>query len=240
MARSLKTAAYARGVEGLVDTAKRLLSGHADPAKAPAMAAYMKTTMPFYGVSGPARRAICREVASQYPPADSDAYREGVLALWAQPHREEKYLAIAYARAFPKMVTATELPLYRRLVVEGAWWDFVDEIAIHLVGHTVRTEPETAWQVVDGWVDDPDMWLRRTAILSQNRSREATDTRRLFDFCLRRSHEREFFIRKAIGWALRDYAKTNPDGVRQFLEEHGTDLSPLSVREASKHLLPVL
>ena len=119
------------------------------------------------------------------------------------------------------MVTATELPLYRRLVVEGAWWDFVDDIAVHLVGHTVRTEPETAWQVVDGWVDDPDMWLRRTAILSQNRSREATDTRRLFDFCLRRAHEREFFIRKAIGWALRDYARTDPDAVRRFLEEHG-------------------
>ena len=130
------------------------------------MAAYMKTTMPFYGVSGPARRAIGRELSGRFPPADPGAYREGVLALWALPHREEKYLAIAYARAFPRMVSATELPLYRRLVVEGAWWDFVDEIAVHLVGHTVRTEPDTAWQVVDGWADDPDMWLRRTAILS--------------------------------------------------------------------------
>ncbi len=200
------------------------------------MAAYMKTTMPFYGVSGPARRAIGRELSGRFPPADPGAYREGVLALWALRHREEKYLAIAYARAFPRMVSATELPLYRRLVVEGGWWDFVDEIAVHLVGHTVRTEPDTAWQVVDGWADDPDMWLRRAAILCQNRSREATDTRRLFDFCLRCAAEKEFFIRKAIGWALRDYAWTDPDAVRRFLDEHGDELSSLSVREASKHL----
>jgi 3-methyladenine DNA glycosylase AlkD len=90
--------------------------------------------------------------------------------------------------------------------------------------------------VVDVLIDDPDMWLRRTAILSQNRSRDATDALRLFDYCLRRAHEREFFIRKAIGWALRDYAKTNPDAVRRFLDEHRSELSPLSIREASKHL----
>jgi 3-methyladenine DNA glycosylase AlkD len=223
-------------VEGLVDTAQRLLSEQANPAKAPAMAAYMKTTMPFYGVSGQARKEIGRELARRFPATRSDVYERGVLSLWDLPHREEKYLAVGYAKAFPDMVKAAELPLYRRLVVEGAWWDFVDDIAVHLVGHTVRTEPEVAWPVVDELIDDPDMWLRRTAILSQNRSRDATDALRLFDYCLRRAHEREFFIRKAIGWALRDYAKTNPDAVRRFLDEHRSELSPLSIREASKHL----
>jgi 3-methyladenine DNA glycosylase AlkD len=223
-------------MEDLVAMAQRRLSEQADPARASAMAAYMKTTMPFYGVSAAVRRMIGRELSERFPPADRDAYERSVLSLWELPHREEKYLAIDYAKAFPPMVTAAELPLYRRLVVEGAWWDFVDDIAVHLVGHIVRNEPDVAWPVVDEWIDDPEMWLRRTAILSQNRSRLATDARRLFDFCLRRAHEREFFIRKAIGWALRDYTRTNPDEVRRFLDEHGDELSPLSVREASKHL----
>ena len=223
-------------MEGLAATAQRLLAEQADPAKAPAMAAYMKTTMPFYGVSSPARKAIGRELAKGFPPQDRDAYLGGVLALWGLPHREEKYLAIDYAKAFPGMITPTELPLYRRMVVEGAWWDFVDDIAVHLVGHTVLNDPEAAWPVVDPWIDDPEMWLRRTAILSQNRSRGLTDSHRLFDFCLRRAHEREFFIRKAIGWALREYARTDPDAVRRFLVDHRAELAPLSVREASKHL----
>jgi 3-methyladenine DNA glycosylase AlkD len=236
MTGGLKTWPYSRGMEGLVAAAQRLLAEQAEPEKAPAMAAYMKTTMPFYGVPGPARKAIGRELAQRFPATDEGGYREGVLALWGLPHREEKYLAIGYARAFRLMVKASELPLYRRLVVEGAWWDFVDDVAVHLVGHTVRTEPEVAWPVLDDWIDDPDMWLRRTAILSQNRSRQQTDAHRLFDYCLRRGHEKEFFIRKAIGWALRDYARTDPQAVRRFLDQHGAELSALSVREASKHL----
>ncbi|HKY49350.1 MAG TPA: DNA alkylation repair protein [Acidimicrobiia bacterium] len=212
------------------------LSRLADPAKAIPMAAYMKTDMPFYGVPKPARAPIAREVRARFPPVDADDYRRKVLALWGLPHREEKYLAIDYAWSFPRHVAFAQVDLFERMIVEGAWWDLVDGLASPIVGKIVLEDRISMRPLLENWVDGPDMWLRRTAILCQNRHREQTDQEMLFDFCLRRSGEKEFFIRKAIGWALREYARTRPDEVRRFLAEHGDRLSGLSRREAAKHL----
>lgn len=212
------------------------LAGRAVPERAPEMAAYLKTTMPFLGVSAPDIRAVAREAASRFPVADRTGYDAAVLALWRLPNREEKHVAVAVARHHRRFVDAESLPLYERLVREGAWWDFVDEVAQHLVGEALLKDPDAVWPAMDRWIDDEDMWVRRTAILCQNRSKEGTDEARLFAYCLRRAHEREFFVRKAIGWALRQYARTAPVAVRRFLDEHGGELSPLSVREAGKHL----
>ena len=212
------------------------LSRLADPAKAIPMAAYMKTDMPFYGVPKPARAPIAREVSARFPPVDADDYRRKVLALWGLPHREEKYLAIDYAWSFPRHVAFAQVDLFERMIVEGAWWDLVDGLASPIVGKIVLEDRISMRPLLENWVDGPDMWLRRTAILCQNRHREQTDQEMLFDFCLRRSGEKEFFIRKAIGWALREYARTRPDEVRRFLAEHGDRLSGLSRREAAKHL----
>ena len=215
---------------------KAELSRLADPAKAIPMAAYMKTDMPFYGVPKPARAPIARELRARFPPVDAEDYRRKVLALWSLPHREEKYLAIDYAWSFPRHVAFTQVDLFERMIVEGAWWDLVDGLASPIVGKIVLEDRSSMRPLLENWVDGPDMWLRRTAILCQNRHRERTDQEMLFDFCLRRSGEKEFFIRKAIGWALREYARTRPDAVRRFLAEHGDRLSGLSRREAAKHL----
>ncbi|HSK06994.1 MAG TPA: DNA alkylation repair protein [Acidimicrobiia bacterium] len=212
------------------------LRARADPGKAAGMQAYMKTDMPFYGVQKPARVGILRELAAEFPPNDRDEYEELVLGLWALPHREEKYLALGVARHFEEHVTPASLSLYRRLVVEGAWWDLVDEIATKLIRPLVATHPARTWPVVDHWIDDQDLWLRRTAILCQIGARERTDVDRLFRFCALRAFEQEFFIRKAIGWALREYAKTDPAAVAGFLREHRDRMSALSYREASKHI----
>jgi 3-methyladenine DNA glycosylase AlkD len=208
----------------------------ADPAKASGMQAYMRTDMPFYGVQKPARVGILRELVRGFPPADRQGYEELVLALWDLPHREEKYLALGVARHFQEHVTPPSLPLYRRLIVEGAWWDFVDEIATKLIRPLVVDHPAQIWPVVELWVDDEDMWLRRTAILSQIGAKERTDTDRLFRFCERRAFEKEFFIRKAIGWALREQARTDPELVAGFVLKHRERLSTLSYREATKHI----
>ena len=197
------------------------------------MAAYMKTEMPFYGVSAAVRRAVARDAARRFTPVDRCDYARAVRALWTQPHREDKYVAIAYARAFEKHVVAASLPLYGRMIREGAWWDFVDEIAAHLVGGALAKEPERVWPVMDRWISDDDMWVRRAAILCQLTFRERADETRLFRYCAERAHEREFFIRKAIGWALRQHARVAPDAVRRFVISH--HLSPLSAREALKH-----
>ena len=158
------------------------------------------------------------------------------MALWRLPHREEKYLALGVARHFHEFVVPEELPLYRGLIVEGAWWDLVDEVATHLICDLVVGHPEAVWPTVDTWIDDDDMWLRRTAIICQVGAKEDTDAARLFRFCEARAFETEFFIRKAIGWALRQHARVDPDAVARFVIEHRDQLSGLSYREATKHI----
>ena len=212
------------------------LSSRADPEKAKGMQAYMKTDMPFHGVQKAERAPILRDLIRTFPPSDRLEYEALVLALWEQPHREEKYLALGLARHFKTYVTPVSLPLYRRLIVEGAWWDLVDEIATHLICDLVVDHPAEAWPEVDTWIDSEDMWLRRSAIICQVGAKEHTDADRLFDFCARRAFEQEFFIRKAIGWALRQYARVDPEAVVGFVTEHREDLSALSYREATKHL----
>lgn len=208
----------------------------ADPAAAVGMAAYMKTDMPFYGVKKPQRDLVLREMTRRFPMAGRDDYVAGVLELWSMPHREEKYLAIALARSDDRFVDLDSVALYRRLIIEGAWWDFVDDVAVHLVGGVHRADRDRMTPILDAWVDDPVMWLRRTAIIAQLGHGADTDADRLFDYCLRRAAEKEFFIRKAIGWALRQYARTDPGAVRAFVLSHRQAWSALTFREATKHL----
>ena len=212
------------------------LGAVANPEVAPAMQAYMKTTMPFRGVKSPHRKPVERALRDAFRPTSREEYEGSVRAVWAMPHREDKYTAIFLARAWRKFVSADSLDLYESLLREGAWWDFVDEVAVHLVGELVRKDPATMLPVLDRYVADEDLWVRRTALIAQLRCKASTDTERLRRYCLTLAGEKEFFIRKAIGWSLREYAKTDPDWVRAFVAEHGASLSGLSVREASKHL----
>jgi 3-methyladenine DNA glycosylase AlkD len=208
----------------------------ADPAKAPAMAAYMKTAQPFFGVPTPARVAMLKQMGARFAPADQKSYARSALALWKLPHREEQYCAIAFARRHEPFITPASLPLYERMIREGAWWDFVDEIAANLVGAVYRNFRAQTRPTIERWIDDEHMWIRRTAILSHLRHKQQTDSSQLFEHCLKRAHESEFFIRKAIGWALREYSKTDPRAVRAFLTKNRKRLSNLSYAEGSKHL----
>ena len=223
-----------------VKEARRLasaaLAALADPSKAAGMQAYMKTDMPFYGVQKADRVKILRELAQEFPPSDQAEYEALVTALWELDHREEKYLALGVARHFRQYVVPGMLPLYRDLIVDGAWWDLVDEVATHLICDLVVRHPDEVWPTVDAWIDDDDMWLRRTAIICQVGAKENTDAARLFRFCETRAFEKEFFIRKAIGWALRQHARVDPYAVARFVSEHREQLSGLSYREATKHI----
>ncbi len=212
------------------------LAARADPEKAEGMQAYMKTEMPFYGVQKPGRARILSHLIREYPPADRIGYETLVSALWELPHREEKYLAQGVAVSFPAFIAPDSLPLYERFIDEGAWWDFVDETATHLIRELVLEFPDEVWPVVDIWIGHDDMWFRRAAIICQVGAKEKTDADRLFRYCRARAAEREFFIRKAIGWALREYAKTDPEAVACFVSASRDDLSGLSYREATKHI----
>lgn len=220
----------------LYDSLRTALRAHADPTRAAAVQRYMKTEMPMFGVGRPEQKRIFRELSKQ-PPANVEEWNEAIRRLWDGPERELKYAAIAVARGWRgRFLEPGALPLLEALVRDGAWWDLVDELATHPIGEIALRFPKESRDVLVRWIEDPDLWIRRTAILSQNRHRERTDDALLFDFCRRCAADRSFWIRKAIGWALRERARTSPDVVRAFLEAHGASLSGLSRREASKHL----
>ncbi len=210
----------------------------ADPAKAGPMAAYMKTAMPFYGIQKNDRVPVYREIKKRFAPSNRSGYERGILALWSLPHREEKYAAIEYAMMWPRLIGSKSLRVYERMIREGAWWDLVDGIAAHLVGGALQQERDIVRPLMDKWIEDTNLWIRRSAILSHLRHKRDTDWDQLSRHCLQCAGESEFFMRKAIGWALREYSKSNPEAVETFLKDHKNRLSGLSIREGSKHLPP--
>jgi 3-methyladenine DNA glycosylase AlkD len=215
--------------------AQKRLRELADPAKAGPMQAYLKTSMPFYGVQSAPRKKIVSELKRRFAINSNEEYQQAVRALWELPHREEKYLALGLARSHARFINYENLAFYAQLIREGAWWDLVDGTA-HLVGVALAKNPELVFKEMDLWIEDPDIWIRRVALICQLQMKERTDERRLFGYCLLRCHETGFFIRKAIGWALRQYSYTAPERVKGFILQHREKLSGLSFREAAKGL----
>lgn len=209
----------------------------ADEKRAKEMAAYMKTDMPFFGVQKPERIPIYKELKKQFKPADRLTYESNARALWRLPQREGKYAALFYAGAFPEYVDAESIELYEEMIRDGAWWDFVDDIAINLVGHAYKKDRNILKKRIDKWVRDDDMWIRRTTLICHNHHKTETDEEQLFKTCLLLSPEREFFIRKGMGWALREYSYVAPKEVKRFVLTNQDKLSPLTFREATKQLV---
>jgi 3-methyladenine DNA glycosylase AlkD len=198
---------------------------------------YMRDQFPYVGIPTPQRRALSREVLAGQPRPDEDDLRAIALACWDLPEREYQYFAVDLLAGHPRGPTPEFLDTVRRLVTTKSWWDTVDPLASRVVGSIVAAHPATV-STMDSWLVDENLWLARTAILHQLTYKQGTDTARLFRYCLARADHRDFFIRKAIGWALRQYAWTDPEAVRRFVAAHATELSPLSVREATKNLTP--
>lgn len=202
------------------------------------MRSYMKSAMPFHGVPAPQVRAVCKDLFAPLAFEEREDWERAVRALWdGAKLREERYAALALtgvrqARAFQ---TPDAMPLYEKLVVEGAWWDLVDEIATNRVGPILRAHPKPMRALMLRWSKDANMWKARTAILSQCRSREKTDLDLLYA-CIEPSiASKEFFLRKAIGWALREYARVDMNEVKRYVKKNEARLSGLSKREALKH-----
>jgi 3-methyladenine DNA glycosylase AlkD len=221
----------------LIEAVRRELATVADPGKAAPMQAYMKSSMPYFGVQTPALRRICRSVFAAHPLADRAAWQATVLALWrGAAHREERYVAIELTgqRRYAGYQDPDTVPLYEELVVTGAWWDLVDVVAVHRIGPLLRSYAEQLRPLLVAWSVDGDLWKRRTAIICQIASKAVTDVGLLAHCIEANLPDRDFFIRKAIGWSLREYAKTDPGWVRAFVAAHDGQLSGLSRREALK------
>ncbi|QEU97805.1 DNA alkylation repair protein [Streptomyces kanamyceticus] len=207
----------------------------ADPARAARMRAYMKDVAPFLGLTSPVRRELSRAVLAGTPRPDEADCAALALRCWELPEREYAYFAADYLRRHVQRCSSGFLPVARHLVTTRSWWDTVDALAAHVVGALVAADPALR-TAMDEWIEDEDLWVARTALLHQLRYKSATDTERLFAYCVRQSGHPDFFVRKAIGWCLREYAKTDPAAVRAFVERERDRLAPLSVREALKNL----
>lgn len=222
----------------LVTAARDGLAALADPAKAPEMQRYMKSEMPYRGVPKPERAALTKRLFAEHVLSDVDAFVATTLELWrGAQFREERYLAIDLTgqRKYARWQNATLLPLYEEMIVTGAWWDYVDELAIRRVGPILRGEPEIVTPIMRAWSRDEDPWRRRTSVICQVGSKQDTDTELLAETIEATIADKDFFLRKGIGWALRQHSKTDPGWVRHFVDSH-PELSSLSRREATKYL----
>jgi 3-methyladenine DNA glycosylase AlkD len=213
----------------------------ADPVRAPQMQAYMKSAMPYFGVPAPPMRKTSKAIFRDLEFADANAWRDDVLALWrGARYREERYAAIELTgvRQAAEFQTPAAMPMYEEMIVSGAWWDTVDAIASQRVGPILREFPVQTKKLMREWSRCDNLWKRRTSIICQLGAKGATDLKLLYD-CIQPSlGEKEFFLRKAIGWALRQYAWTDAAEVMRYVKEKGDQLSPLSKREALRNALP--
>lgn len=206
------------------------------PDKAAGMALYMKSAMPYMGVPSPAVRKTVRALTKEHPFTSVGELHATVSQLWAgASYREERYAAIMLTDSKLGRGEPALLPFYAVVIQTGQWWDYVDSVAPRLC-ELLQQDRSTMESLLRDWSRHANFWFRRAAIIAQLAAKSATDTQLLSDVIGPNLGDREFFIRKAIGWALRQHARTDPDWVRHYVAAHESQLSPLSRREALKHL----
>jgi 3-methyladenine DNA glycosylase AlkD len=225
-------------VSALAGRVAEELAAVADPARAPRMQAYMKSTMPYLGVSAVPLRQACKRAFAGLSYASSGDWQADVLAVWRSARYREQWCAaieLTGIRAARPFQHVDALPMYREMIAAGAWWDVIDSIAPRL-GMILANDRTEMSGLLRRWARDDDMWIRRSAIISQLSARQATDLALLYD-CIEPSLDSNaFFLRKAIGWALRQYARTDPQEVSRYVKANERRLSGLSRREALKHI----
>lgn len=217
---------------------QELLESHADGENAEPMRQYMQDRFEFYGIKTPKRRALVKAFFEEKGLPPSELLVPLVDELWERPQREYQYAAVGVlqkmmkSRETPPISPGEMIELFERLITTKSWWDTVDGIATRVVGVFFQRYPEFIESCTDKWISSGNIWLQRTAILFQLKYKERTDEALLFSIVRQLTDSREFFIRKAIGWALHEYSKTFPLRVVRFVRE--TPMAPLSKREALK------
>lgn len=202
-----------------------------DHERAVTMSAYMRNQFPFLGIGTGERRKLAGEALAGMPIPTQEDLAELASRLWEMPEREYQYAAVDTVIRYLRVCDGWFLAVLERLITAKSWWDTVDGLASNGAGGLVARYPELA-SAMDEWATSQNTWLARTAILHQLSYKQRTDVCRLFGYCRARAGDREFFIRKAIGWALREYSKTDGPAVRQFVADNGSEFAGLSRREA--------
>jgi len=214
-----------------IDELKSALDFHRDNDAAKAMAAYMKGHFEFFGIKQPVRNALSAEFIKANKKLEEKQVLRLADQLWKMPEREAQYIAMELLYAARKSRTEKSVTFYLDLVTRKSWWDTVDFMASRLIGESYLGEHRP--RVMLEWVKSENTWQNRTAILFQLNYKDKTDKELLFKTLTALKHKKEFFIQKAIGWSLRQYYRTDPDAVNDFVEESG--ITGLAKREALKH-----
>jgi 3-methyladenine DNA glycosylase AlkD len=223
----------------LLTKVRKALRQAGDPVKARAMQAYMKSSMPYHGVPTPLLRQVCTEAFAHLQFASALQWRTEVLNLWRPARfREERYAALYLAgdRRGRPFQTVTAMKLYEELIVTGAWWDYVDDIASHRIGTILQAHPVSMQRKMRSWSQSANLWKRRAAIICQLGFKAETDLELLYACIEPALGSREFFLQKAIGWALRQYAWTDAVEIKKYVMRNRSRLSALSCREALKNI----
>ncbi len=210
------------------------LKAHHNQDDARFMKQYMKNKFEFFGIKTPVRNEIIKNYFKEFGLPDKSELDKIILNLWSLEEREYQYFSFALLDKFKKNQEKEDIALYEKLIVTKSWWDTVDGIAAWYVGNYFIYYPESISVYTDKWYQSTHMWLQRTVLLFQLKYKQNTDEKLLYHYCTKLSSSKEFFIQKAIGWSLREYAKTNPESVKNFVSGHS--LASLSRREALKHL----
>lgn len=207
---------------------------HADASKATAMKQYLRHKFDFFGIPAPQRREITRIFWKVHGLPPIATLHQTVVELWEIPERELQMAALDICQKLMKKIDEAHIETLEYMLTHKQWWDTIDLTAANLGGNYFKLFPKNIDTYIPKWQQSNDFWLNRSAILFQLKYKKETNTDLLAESILRHAKSGEFFIQKAIGWALREYSKTNPEWVRSFIQSH--QLASLSVKEGSKYL----
>ncbi len=221
--------------EAYVSPLKAMYAHNSSAVRALPMKKYMLNQFEFFGIKSDSQNELRGAFLRNYGLPGADILAEVVRHLYALPEREFQYAAIHIAETTLRKTVNADIGLIEFMITQKSWWDTVDWVASHLAGHWFSKHPDQIAHITGQWMASDNIWLQRSAILFQLKYKNNTDESLLFGYCSRLKHSGEFFIRKAIGWALREYSKTNPQQVMSFVDTH-PDLSGLSRREALKRI----
>jgi 3-methyladenine DNA glycosylase AlkD len=210
-----------------------IYSEHADEDYAEWSKKYVRNQFDFLGIRTPIRRKLTKQFIKENGLPQKDKLKDIIFSLWGLPEREYQKAALDILEKAKKDLTTLDMSWLSTLIIKKSWWETVDVLSPRIIGYMFLTNPELVPLYAEKWIENENIWLQRAAILYQLKYKEKTDEERLFRYILRRASSDEFFVQKAIGWALREYAKTQPDNVKNFVSQH--PLKPLSEREALKH-----
>lgn len=208
---------------------------HRNQSNALKQKAYMKDIVDFLGLAKPLRVKLEKPIIKKYNISATHELHTILQQLWKMRYREFHYTACKLALYHKKLWNVATLAIFEEMLCTTSWWDTVDEVAVNLVGALLRQYPDLQ-TTMEQWIKDEFVWKRRAALIYQLRYKDKTDYVRLFAYCQQTMHEKDFFIRKAIGWSLREYSKIKPEIVREFVEQNREQLSGLSYREATRQL----